>query len=95
MSQVLQFPVPDQLRDAESGTLRRHISRAREAAHRRACDYRSLDAGHISHIASQFAASWAFQRTAPLEQLAQVLDILDHLLRGAEALEKLEGCHAQ
>jgi hypothetical protein len=70
--------------------LRASIYRAREAAHRRACNCRGLDAGHISHIAAQFAAPWAFNRDASLEQLEQVIFIMDHLLRGADALELLE-----
>jgi hypothetical protein len=49
-----------------------------------------LDAGHISHIASQFAAPWAFRRCASLDDLESVIGILTHLLRAADAIERLE-----
>jgi hypothetical protein len=92
MSEVLRFPVSGKSRSDEEAcrALRASIYRARDAAHRRACDCLSLDAGHISHIASQFAAPWAFNRRASMNDLEQVLDALDHLLRGADTLEKLD-----
>jgi hypothetical protein len=94
MTDILQFPARGRSVDAACRALRASIYRAREAAHRRACDCRSLDAGHISHIASQFAAPWAFNRRASLGDLENVIDILTDLLRAADALEKLEASDA-
>lgn len=74
-----------------SRSLRGSIYAAREAAHKLACDCRSLDAGQISHIASQFAAPWAFNRRASEQELESALAIVTDLLRAADAIERLEG----
>lgn len=93
MSDVLQFPSRKANMEEACRSLRSSIYRARDAAHQRACEFRSLDAGQIAHIASQIAAPWAFNRRASVGQLEQALDILDHLIRGADALERLEASH--
>jgi hypothetical protein len=66
------------------------INRAHDVAHSRACSFRSLDAGEISHIASSFAGTWMHRRSARLDQLETVLRILEWLTLAAAHLERLE-----
>jgi hypothetical protein len=70
--------------------LRARIYRARDIAHSQACQFRNLDAGQISLIASLIAAPWAFNRTASKEQLEQALLIVSGLVSAALLLERLE-----
>jgi hypothetical protein len=76
--------------EAEKIALRLRIGRAVDVAHSRACRFRTLDAGQISHIASQFAARWAFKRSASREELETVIRALTWLHLAAGAIESLE-----
>jgi hypothetical protein len=70
--------------------LLRRIQCANDVSHARACTYRSLDAGEISHIAAGFAGTWMWNRRASLAELEIVIDILAMLSRAAAMLERLE-----
>jgi hypothetical protein len=77
------------------GELRRRIHRAQGAAHARACDFRSLDAGHLSHIASGIASVWVFKRDARRDDLEEVVKILTWLFLAGAALERLEAADGE
>jgi hypothetical protein len=66
------------------------IWRAREASHRAACQYASLDGGEIAHVASGVAGRWCFNRSATDEQLQTVISIMRKLYLAAAQIERLE-----
>lgn len=70
--------------------LRTRIHRAWDAAHARACNFQSYDAGHISHIAAYFASGWVFKPTATRDDLEEVIKVLTWLFLAAGAIERLE-----
>lgn len=74
----------------ENRALRARIYAARDMAHVRACRYASFDAGRLSHIASEIAGPWAFNRHAKGDELDAVIKILTWLFLAAGALERLE-----
>lgn len=76
--------------ELERFAMRHRIARACEAAHERACAYRSPDASEVAHIASGLASRWQFARNASRAELADVLDALARLHFAARTIDRLE-----